>query len=90
MEIEVDVRRVPPVITLIAPDDFKSFKVVIRLDEHTFVAPTLLAELAGDRADDPAWRSNLEGMLAYAADHGWLDEAGNVRAHVETETAPPS
>ena len=34
--------------------------------------------------DDPAWADGFDGMIAYAASKGWLDEAGtHVRAHVE-------
>ncbi|MFT3865123.1 MAG: hypothetical protein QM729_12680 [Solirubrobacterales bacterium] len=51
--------------------------------EHVFVDPQVLRELAGDRAADPAWSASLEGMIGFAAEHGWVDEAGFIRAHVE-------
>ncbi|MBB4662170.1 hypothetical protein [Conexibacter arvalis] len=49
-----------------------------------FVAIDALLALAGERADDPAWRAGFDQMVAFARGHGWLDEAGTaVRAHVE-------
>jgi hypothetical protein len=50
--------------------------------EHVFVEPERLKELAGDRAADPDWLAGLEQMTAFAAEHGWVDEAGRIRAHV--------
>lgn len=49
---------------------------------HVFVEVEKLIELAGDHGRDPAWRSSLQTMLDYAAEHGWVDEAGRVRAHI--------
>lgn len=35
-------------------------------------------------ADRAAWISGYDGMIAYASEKGWLNEAGtHVRAHVE-------
>jgi hypothetical protein len=82
MYIEIDVSVVPPQTVLHQPDDFTTFKVVVRDVEHARVPIALLAELAGDRAGDPEWRRDLEKMLDYARAHGWLDDSG-VRAHVE-------
>ena len=50
---------------------------------HVFVEPALIEDLAGERAGDPAWRESLAAMLRFAAEHGWVDAAGRVRAHVE-------
>ena len=52
-------------------------------EEHVFVRVEALKALAGDRGEDPEWAASLERMLAYASEHGWLDEHGAVRAHVE-------
>jgi hypothetical protein len=51
--------------------------------EHVFVDPSVLRRLAGDRAEDPEWVASLEGMIGFAAEHGWVDEEGFIRAHVE-------
>ena len=50
--------------------------------EHVFVEPERLKQLAGERATDPEWLAGLEKMTAFAAEHGWVDEAGRIRAHV--------
>jgi hypothetical protein len=50
--------------------------------EHVFVEPARLRELAGERAADPEWLAGLEQMTAFAAEHGWVDGAGRIRAHV--------
>jgi hypothetical protein len=65
------------------PTDFGSLKVVASQPSHVWVTREDLASLAGGVADDPAWREGLEKMFEYAASHGWLDENGAVRAHVE-------
>ncbi|QIG42836.1 hypothetical protein G5V58_08690 [Nocardioides anomalus] len=52
-------------------------------DDHVAVAPALLLELAGPLAADPEWRAGLDAMLAYAGQHGWLEDDGWVRIHVE-------
>lgn len=84
MVIDVDLSALPPVVTLLEPDDFRGFKVVVRAAEHAAVPVAVLEDLAGpDRAADPAWRAGLEAMLAYAAEHGWVLADGAIRAHVE-------
>ncbi len=88
MYLHVDPSHVPPVVEVREPDDFKAFKVVIEVPEHSWIAPDVLTELAG-RGDDEEWRQQLAAMLAYAAGKGWCDEAGRVRAHVEVITAAP-
>jgi hypothetical protein len=50
--------------------------------DHVFVNPARLRELAGERASDPAWLASLAGMLEFAAEHGWIDERGWVSAHI--------
>jgi hypothetical protein len=83
MQIEIDLSTVPPTTTLCDPDDFKGFKVVVRGDD-AFVSPDALRALAGDRADDPQWTAQLDGMIGYAASKGWIRESdGAIQAHVE-------
>ncbi len=82
MYIEIDMSVAPPTTSLREPDDFTSFKIVVREAEHARVPVEQLERLAGDRAGDPEWRRGLEKMLEYAEQHGWLDDDG-VRAHIE-------
>jgi hypothetical protein len=82
MYIEIDLSAIPPVMALGEPDDFTSFKIVVREVEHARVPVDVLEDLAGERAADPAWRQGLKKMLDYAQQHGWVDERG-VRAHIE-------
>jgi hypothetical protein len=87
MEIYVDFASVPPKTTLRDPEDFSSFKVVVDQPEHVFVTVDDLARMAGARADDPAWREQLDGMLGYARSKGWTRDAdGAIQAHVEWRT----
>jgi hypothetical protein len=82
MYIEVDLSTFPAGSTLHDEDDFTRFHIVLREAEHARVPVEFLEGLAGDRAADPEWRRGFEGMLAYARQHGWLDETG-VRTHIE-------
>ena len=82
MHIEIDLSVVPPSVVLHEPDDFTSFKVVVREADHARIPVASLEQLAGDRAGDPEWRRGLEKMLDYAQQRGWVDDSG-VRAHVE-------
>ena len=84
MQIVIDLSVVPPATVLEDADDFTSFKIVVREAEDARVPVESLERLAGDRAGDPEWRRGLGRMLAYAVQHGWLDDTG-VRAHVERE-----
>ena len=88
MYLHIDPTQVPPVVQVREPDDFTAFKLVLEVPEHAWIAPDVLTELAG-RGGDDEWKQNLAGMLAYAASKGWCDEAGRVRAHVETTIAAP-
>jgi hypothetical protein len=65
------------------PDDFGSLKVIASQPSHVWVTREELAGLAGDLAEDAAWRQRLQKMFEYAASHGWLSDDGAVRAHVE-------
>lgn len=52
-------------------------------DDHAFVQPEALIELAGPLADDPDWRERFGAMVAYARGKGWTDASGAIRAHIE-------
>ncbi|MCK9249898.1 MAG: hypothetical protein M0P31_13115 [Solirubrobacteraceae bacterium] len=45
------------------------------------VAPHAIRRLAGVRP--AAWERDLEAMIAFAAQRGWVTDDGYVRAHVE-------
>ena len=85
MDIEIDLSAIPPVMALSEPDDFTSFKIIVREVEQARVPVDVLEDLAGERAADPEWRRGFEKMLDYAQQHGWVDERG-VRAHIERPT----
>lgn len=55
----------------------------LRLDgDHGWVPVDWLARQGGDFG--PAWRADLDGMVAYARQKGWVDEGANaIRAHIE-------
>ena len=82
MYLEIDLSVVPPATVLREPDDFTSFKVVVKEAEHARVSLESLELLAGERAGDPEWRRGLGKMLEYAEQRGWVDDGG-VRAHIE-------
>jgi hypothetical protein len=44
---------------------------------------TAVKALAGERVTEPPWLASLDGMLECAGAHGWLDDEGAIRAHVE-------
>jgi hypothetical protein len=52
-------------------------------DDHVALPPALLVDLAGPLSSDAEWRAGLDAMLAYAGAHGWLEDDGWVRVHVE-------
>jgi hypothetical protein len=52
--------------------------------DHVFVERAAVEALAETiHTGDPDWRAGLDGMVGYAASHGWTDEEGRIRAHVE-------
>ena len=55
--------------------------------KHVWIAPGTLERLAGELGSEPEWRQSLSAMLAFATGHGWVDEGGAVRAHVEQRGA---
>ena len=82
MYVEIDAETLPPTLSLEAPDEFARLGVRVRIPRHVWLERDSLIALAG-RAGDATWIEKLDGMLRYAADHGWIDDAGRVRAHVE-------
>jgi hypothetical protein len=48
--------------------------------EHVWFSVDAVTRLAGPLADE-AWLGRLDGMVGYASTHGWVDDAGRVRAH---------
>jgi hypothetical protein len=52
-------------------------------DGHVVVDVTAVKALAGELATQSGWLASLDGMLAYAGAHGWLDDNGAIRAHVK-------
>jgi hypothetical protein len=84
--VRIDASVVPPGVTLDEADDFTAFKVVIDAPAHAFVAEDQLKRLAGDRATDPAWLRDLDGMAGYARSKGWVREDGTIQAHVEVRS----
>lgn len=84
MFLRIDTSTTPPLVDVVEPDDFTSFKVVVITPQHSWVDPAGLAALAG-RAGDAEWERRLAGMVGYAETKGWLDEQGRIRAHIETK-----
>lgn len=85
MYITVDLSSVPPAVELCDPHDFASFSVRVVPARHAWVAPETLRSLAGGLGSLPEWNEGLEAMTAFARRHGWLDESGAIRAHVEND-----
>lgn len=51
---------------------------------HVYVEIEALLGLVPERRDEPAWRKGFDGMVAYAATKGWMDDTGTaIRGHVE-------
>ena len=52
--------------------------------EHVWLDVAAARAVGVDAADDPTFGEQFDGMIAFAAKHGWLDAAGtHVRAHIE-------
>ncbi|MBA2517261.1 MAG: hypothetical protein H0V22_08115 [Solirubrobacterales bacterium] len=83
MFIEVDLSVVPPSLALRDSEDFKMFKVVVKDAEHVWVDIDRIKALAGERGQDSDWLKGLEGMIAYAGQHDYIDDQGRMRGHVE-------
>jgi len=78
------------------PGDFKGFKVVVESGDGSglfavgrlahrdtaWIQAEAVRRLAGDDAT-PDWETGFAAMLDYAKTKGWLDDAGDIQAHVE-------
>jgi hypothetical protein len=51
--------------------------------QHVFVSREWLESNAGEVAGSDSWKEGLTAMVEVAGRHGWVDEAGRIRAHVE-------
>jgi hypothetical protein len=83
VHIEIDLGTVPPLVTLEDPKDFTAFKVVVRDREHAWVDAEQLVALAGELGASTAWLHELQCMLDFAREHGWMRDDGSIRGHVE-------
>ncbi len=98
MRIRVEPRAGSVGARLVAPDDYTDFAVEVDAAVDVESARAALAgrvEFAGEQAwvDEP-WLRALGGfdadgrrepyrrMLGHARDHGWLDAAGRIAAHI--------
>jgi hypothetical protein len=86
-------------VTLDEPDDFKGFKVVVASGDGSglfsvgrlahrdtaWIKAEAVRTLAS-AAVTPEWEEGFAAMLAYAQTKGWLDDSGDIQAHVEWET----
>jgi len=50
-------------------------------DKHIRLSPSVLRFLS-EHAGDPDWEAGFSAMMAYASTHGWVDERGDIRAHM--------
>ncbi|KRB10472.1 flavin reductase family protein [Achromobacter sp. Root170] len=50
-------------------------------ERHVRLSPSVLRFLS-QHAGDPAWEASFSKMVDYAARHGWVDERGDIRAHM--------
>jgi flavin reductase (DIM6/NTAB) family NADH-FMN oxidoreductase RutF len=55
--------------------------------EAAYVEVAAIEDLAGERAEDPQWRTGLEEMVAHARREGWVDGSGSLAAHVQWEAS---
>ncbi|MBS1895312.1 MAG: hypothetical protein JST59_28765 [Actinobacteria bacterium] len=88
MILRIDCKLTPPRVDLLEADDLTSFKTIVVVGRHSWVAPATLEALGP--STDPAWRKGLSSMVEFAAEHGWTDERGRVRSHVELVEERPA
>lgn len=50
---------------------------------HAYLRPDAVQALPGAAPEDPEWSRGFAAMVDYAGDHGWTDDVGAVRAHIE-------
>lgn len=56
-------------------------------DHHAYIRVDALRTLAGESARNADWRTAFDDMIAYARSHGWVDQGGAVRAHIDMEVS---
>lgn len=56
-------------------------------DSHAWVRPDALRALS-PQAGHPDWEEGFAAMLRFAGQHGWTDDQGRIRAHIERANAP--
>lgn len=62
----------------------QAFENLGRLDgDFAWVSPQRIVDLVGQQPDQ--WHRSFEEMCEYAASKGWVDSAGDIRAHIEWE-----
>jgi hypothetical protein len=83
--VRVDLGSVPPVVEVLDPDDLGSLKAVIAVPQHTWIDQDLLRAGASEAGPGPA-EEKFSAMVDYAARHGWVDDRGRLRAHLEITT----
>jgi hypothetical protein len=54
-------------------------------DGHVFVDVAALRALAGERGRARDWLASLDAMLEHARGHGWTDDTGAIRGHIECD-----
>jgi hypothetical protein len=52
--------------------------------EHVWVSPTWIAAASG-LGGDAGWLEEFGRMVSFAGKHGWVNDAGEIRAHIERE-----
>ncbi len=56
-----------------------------RLEEaHVWVSPAWLKQASG-LGGNAEWLAGFAGMVGFAAKQGWVNPAGEIRAHIERE-----
>jgi hypothetical protein len=90
MIVELDLSGGGAQPTLLEPDDFKAFKVVVRGGGPSLDALAVASGIAkvdehawvrvnalrelAGTAATPEWEASLQGMLEYARSKGWVDD----------------
>ena len=96
------IRIEPHGLSVIDPDDFAGFSVVTALTpaelhdrvrtlglgrsdgDHVWLEPQAIRAAIGSPTQ--TWDSGFAAMTSFAAKHGWLDDEGRIRAHIEPDT----
>lgn len=79
MIVHVDLSQVPPVVEVREAQDFTALSAVISVQGHVWVDPDVLCPAA----EDASAARGFAAMVDFARAHGWVDDRGFIRAHVE-------